>query len=247
MAQTTSNGVKLSVIIPTHNEEQRIAKTLQAVGAYLKNQNYSSEIIIVDSSSHDHTGEIVKKLEATKAQNLRLIVQENLGKGGAVKRGVVEAKGGYILYMDADNATPISEIEKFWPYLNSGIEVVIGDRYLDRHNRVEQPLVRTILSRASNLLIQIVLIPHINDTQAGFKVFKAAAAKEIFKHLTIYGWAFDMELLAIALKLSYRIKAVPIIRIEQGGSTVPPKAFLEALRDLFIIKWRALSGKYSTK
>jgi glycosyltransferase involved in cell wall biosynthesis len=175
-----------------------------------------------------------------------VVREKTKGKGAAVQRGVFESTGEYIMFMDADNATPIREIEKFWPHLNSGHEVVIGDRYMDPVRRAKQPWFRTILSRMSNLLIQIVLIPHIHDTQAGFKAFKGTAAKEIFKHLTIYGWAFDMELLAIALKLSYRIKAVPIIREEHGGSTVPPSAFLQSLRDLFIIKWNALTGRYKT-
>jgi len=152
-----------------------------------------------------------------------------------------------VVYMDADNATPISEIEKFWPHLEAGFEVVIGDRYMDKEHRPKQPLIRTILSRLSNWLIQLVLFLHVHDTQAGFKAFKTSSAKEIFKHLTIYGWAFDMELLAIALKLSYRIKAVPIIREEQapGESKVPATAFLMSLRDLFIIKWNSLRGKYT--
>ena len=239
--------VKLSVIIPAYNEEKRIERTLRDVDSYLNKQNYEYEIIVVDNNSHDHTAEVVRKLSATTVQRCRVLTHTIQGKGAAVKLGVAEAVGEYVMFMDADDATPISEIEKFWPPLEAGIEVVIGDRYLDQAKRAKQPLLRTILSRASNLLIQLVLIPHIHDTQAGFKAFRGSAAKEIFKLITIYGWAFDMELLEIALKLSYRIKAVPIIREEHGGSTVPASAFLQSLRDLFIIKWNALSGKYSTK
>lgn len=239
--------IKLSVIIPAYNEEKRIERTLLDVDAYLEKQSYEYEIIVVDNNSNDHTSDVVKKLGSTTVQNAKVIKQTIRGKGAAVKMGVEQAVGEYLMFMDADNATPISEIEKFWPQLESGTEVVIGDRYMDQTSTAKQPWYRTVLSRGSNLLIQLVLVPHINDTQAGFKAFQAKAAKEIFKHITIYGWAFDMELLAIALKLSYRIKAVPIKREEHGGSTVPATAFIQSLRDLFIIKWNALTGKYSTK
>jgi dolichyl-phosphate beta-glucosyltransferase len=239
---------KLSVIIPAHNEEHRIEKTLLDVDAYLEKQGYEYEIIVVNNNSNDRTAEIVQKLEASTVQSCRIITETLKGKGGAVKRGMLEANGEYAMFMDADNATPISEIEKFWPFLEQGIEVVIGSRYQDPTSvKIRQPLYKVILSRMSNILIQIVLIPHIKDTQCGFKAFKTKAAKEIFKHVTIFGWAFDMELLAIALKLSYRIKEVPVSWEEHGGSHVPLAAYLQSLRDLFIIKWRALSGKYSSK
>ncbi len=238
---------KLSVIIPAYNEEERIEKTLLDVDSYLEKQGYDYEIIVVDNNSKDKTVEIVKRLESTTVQNARVVSETIKGKGAAVKKGMAEGVGEYMMFMDADNATPISEIEKFWPHLDSGIEVVIGSRYQDPSTvKIRQPLYKVILSRMSNTLIQIVLIPHIKDTQCGFKAFKGAAAKEIFRQVTIFGWAFDMELLAIALRLSYRIKEVPVSWEEHGGSHVPLKAYLQSLRDLFIIKWRSLTGKYSS-
>lgn len=243
-----SNGIKLSVIIPAYNEEKRIEHTLLDVHSYLEKQNYEFEIIVVDNFSNDRTPQIVQNLAGTSIPQLKLIRVHTSGKGGAVKTGMLAAVGQYAMFMDADDATPISEIEKFWPHLESGIEVVIGSRYQDPSTvKIKQPPYRILLSRLSNMLIQIVLIPHIKDTQCGFKAFKGVAAKEIFNNITIFGWAFDMELLAIALKLSYRIKEVPVSWEEHGGSHVPLKAYLQSLRDLFIIKWNALSGKYSTK
>jgi len=241
------NMIKLSVIIPAYNEEKRIEKTLRAVDSYLEKQNFGYEIIVIDNNSKDKTFEVVRKLETTTVQNARAIKQWVRGKGAAVQLGIAEARGEFAVFMDADNATPISEIEKFWQYLESGIEVVIGSRYQDQTTvKIKQPFYKILLSRMSNMLIQIVLIPHIKDTQCGFKAFKTSAATKIFKHLTIFGWAFDMELLAIALKLSYRIKEVPVSWEEHGGSHVPLKAYLQSLRDLFIIKWKALTGKYSS-
>lgn len=238
---------KLSVLIPAHNEAKRIASTIKSSQKYLDQRDYDYEIIVIDNASSDKTSAIVNKLKVAMPNRLLLITTPIGGKGHAVKVGVELAHGDYIMFMDADNATPISEIEKFWPALEQGIEVVIGDRFMDQTHHVKQPWYRTILSRGSNLLIQAVLVPHINDTQAGFKAFRGSAAKEIFKHITINGFAFDMELLAIALKLSYRIKAVPIVRDQSGGSTVSPFAFISSLRDLFIIKINSLTGKYSTK
>lgn len=238
---------RLSVVIPAYNEENRIANTLKDVDGYLEKQPYDYEIIVVDNGSKDRTVEVVKNLEATTVQNARVIIQTVRGKGAAVQKGIAEAQGQYVLFMDADNATPISEVEKFWPYLQQGYEVVIGDRYLDEAHRAKQPWYRTLLSRGSNMLIQFVLIPHVHDTQAGFKAFDTQAAKKIFRQITIHGWAFDMELLAIALHMSYRVKPVPITREEHGGSTVPPTAFIESLRDLFVIKWRMITGKYSAE
>lgn len=239
---------KLSVIIPAHNEEHRIEKTLLDVDAYLEKTGYEYEIIVVNNNSNDKTVEIVQKLESTTVQNAKILSETVVGKGAAVRRGIMEAVGEYSMFMDADNATPISEIEKFWPFLEQGIEVVIGSRYQDPSSvKIRQPLYKVILSRMSNILIQIVLIPHIKDTQCGFKAFKSEAAKQIFKHVTIFGWAFDMELLAVALKLSYRIKEVPVSWEEHGGSHVPLGAYLQSLRDLFIIKFHALTGRYSSK
>ena len=247
-----SNGVKLSVVIPAYNEENRIESTLRNVDAYLEKQGYTYEILVVDNGSKDRTIEVVDRLSKTNVENCRALEQPPVvvgnNKGNAVRKGIMESMGQYVVFMDADNATPISEIEKFFPYLDSGIEMVIGSRYLDPATvKIKQPLYKIILSRLSNILIQVVLGTHIKDTQTGFKAFNGKAAKEIFKHLSIYGWGFDMELIAIAYKLSYRIKEVPISWEEHGGSHVPLKAYIQSLIELFKIKWNSITGKYSAK
>ena len=237
--------VHLSVIIPAYNEAQRIEATLRSVDAYLRVQQYSYEIIVVDNGSNDNTRDIVKKLKET-LDNLRVVEAHERGKGGAVKFGMLhEAKGEFAMFMDADNATPISEIEKFWPHLQNEFAVVIGSRYLAESNVTHrQPLYRVILSRVSNLLIQLLAAPGIRDTQLGFKVFTASAAKEIFSRVTIWGWGFDMEVLTIANIRNFKIKEVPVLWREQGGSHVPLSAYLQSLRDLLKIKFQSIRGIY---
>lgn len=237
--------MKLSVVIPTYNEEARIAKTLQSVNEYLTNQNYEYEIIVVVNNSKDRTLEIVKNLAST----IKEIVVMNLvegGKGNAVKRGILEqAQGEYIMFMDADNATPISELDKFWPYFKNGTDVVIGSRYTEPSLvKVRQPLYRVILSRMSNLLIQVLAVPGIKDTQLGFKAFTGKAAKDIFPRVSVLRWGFDMEVLTIARARGYRIAEVGVSWTEYGGGHVPLKAYLESLVDLFKIKWKSLAGSY---
>lgn len=235
---------KLTVLIPARNEEQRIENTLRDVDKYLKNQSYDSEIIVVDNKSTDSTPEIIDNLARNEIKNLRMVLGYIPGKGGAVKVGVAAAEGEYLMFMDADGATPITEMEKFWPVLNSGAEVVIGSRYLDSTHKAKQPWYRTILSNGSRLLVKIVLWLPVSDTQAGFKTFKTVAAKRIFEKVTINGWAFDMELLLIADQMGYKIKEVSIIREDLLGSTVPASAFIESLRDLFKIKLNEIRGIY---
>jgi dolichyl-phosphate beta-glucosyltransferase len=241
--------MKLSVVIPAYNEEKRITETLYSVDTYLNKQDYDYEIIVVVNGSKDSTYDIVKELEATKLHKATAMNLVQGGKGNAVKQGILEnADGDIIMFMDADNATPISEIEKFYPYFKEGYDVVIGSRYLNPETiKVRQPLYRIILSRASNLLIQFLAVPGIKDTQLGFKAFTKKAAKDIFPLVTISRWGFDMEVLTVALKRGYKIKEVALSWTEHGGGHVPLKAYIESLIDLFKIKGRSLRGVYNKK
>ena len=238
---------KLSVVIPAYNEEKRITATLKSVDGYLEKQVYDYEIIVIDNNSKDRTSEVVRELEATTVQKSAVKLVTTPGKGAAVKEGLLKyCSGDIVMFMDADNATPISEIEKFLPYFDQGYDVVIGSRYTEPDLvKVHQPLYRIVLSRMSNLLIQFLAVPGIKDTQLGFKAFTSDAAKSIFPLVTIIRWGFDMEVLTVARAKGYKIKEVGVSWTEHGGGHVPLKAYVESLIDLFKIKLRSLSGRYN--
>jgi dolichyl-phosphate beta-glucosyltransferase len=241
------NFMKLSVVIPAYNEEKRIAATLQSIDQYLEKQNFDYEIIVVVNNTKDRTFEVVTGLQTTTVQKLIAMNLKEAGKGNAVKRGILEkATGDIVMFMDADNATPVSEISKFLPHFEQGYDVVIGSRELNPELvKVEQTFKRKVLGYLSHLLVRIVLLPGIYDSQTGFKAFTGKAAQEIFSRVTILGWAFDMEVLGIARARGLKIKEVGVSWTEFGGSHVPLSAFVTSLIDLFRIKLRKIVGRYS--
>jgi len=241
--------MKLSVLIPAYNEESRITETLRDINAYLSKQAYDYEIVVVVNGSKDRTYEIVKNLENGEIRKATAMNLQQGGKGNAVKRGMLDkAEGDIIMFMDADNATPISEIQKFLPFFDQGFDVVIGSRYLDPKTvKVHQPFYRILLSRMANILIQFLAVPGVKDTQLGFKAFSKRAAKDIFEYVTISRWGFDMEVLTIAEKRGYKIKEVAVSWTEHGGGHVPLKAYVESLADLLKIKTKAIRGAVAWK
>ena len=241
--------MKLTVLIPAYNEQARIAKTLTNLDNYLQQQPYDYQIVIVVNGSNDQTYQIVKELSESSVKKAMAIDLAQPGKGNAVKQGVLQfTEGDIVVFTDADSATPITEIEKFLPYFEQGYDVVIGSRELEPELlKVKQSLKRQILGKMSHWLIRLVLLPGIYDSQLGFKAFKVPVAKDIFQYVSIMGWAFDMEVLAIARTRGYKIKEVGVEWSEFGGTHVPMSAFAQSLIDLFRIKFWALSGRYDKK
>ncbi len=236
----------LSVIIPAYNEAHRLPKTLKEIDKYLIRQSYDYEIIVVNDGSKDKTAKVVGKL-FPEIKNLRLIDnKENHGKGYVVRQGMLEAKGDYRLFTDADNATSIEQVEKMWPEFKKGYEIVIGSRDIKGAViAVPQAWYRRKLGDIFNLIVQIISgLWGIWDTQCGFKGFTRKAVEEIFPKCQIDRWSFDVEILVIAKKLKYKIKEIPITWINDPESKVKFKGMVNMLLEILQIKWNAISGKY---
>lgn len=237
--------MKLSVIIPTYNEAERIQKTILAVQGYLKRQNYDWEIIVVNDGSRDNTAEAVLNVKLQN-QNVKLIDNKvNQGKGSVVKQGMLEAQGDYRLFMDADNSTKIDNLDKFWQFFNQGYDLVIASIGLKESKILEKTgWHRRMLGKFAKYLIQIIMFWRIKDSQRGFKCFTKKAAEKIFPKQKIRRWGFDIEILALARLFNFKIKEVPIIWQNIGKSEVNLKSYFKTLLELFKIKWNLLTKAY---
>ena len=246
-ASSSGPGSKpvLSVVIPTFNEVQRIEQTLRSGDEYLRALGLPYEVIVVDNDSTDGTAALVAGLIDRFLSSTRLVVQGSRGKGSAIKAGVLQSRGDFVLFLDADNATPVSELERIWPLWKDGFQVVIGSRYVrPRLVAAPQTPIRIALSRIGNAVIQLLLLPGFHDTQLGFKGFTGDVARDLFGRITTGGWAFDVELLVIARRAGYRIREVPVLWREPGGSHLRSSAYLTTLVDVLKIRWRAWRGDY---
>lgn len=235
--------LSISVVIPAYNEEKRIGKTLRKILKYFENKKYDYEIIVVDDCSKDKT---VHVAEFFKSKRIKIIKNLcNLGKGGAVRKGMLSAKKKYVLFSDADLSTPIEQIEKFLPFIKK-YDVIIGSRALnDSEIRIKQPFYRVIMGRIFNLIVQILLLKGIKDTQCGFKLFTRKSAKKIFPKQTFKGFSFDVEILYIARKTGYKIKEVPVVWINSPESKVSAlKDSIKMFIDLIKIRINSIKGKY---
>ena len=237
----------LSIIIPAYNEENRLPNSLEQVFRFLKKQSYVSEVVVVENGSTDKTFEVAQRF-ANQHENLRVIHNEQRGKGGAVLRGVREAHGEYVFICDADLSMPIEEINKFLPPVLTDFDIAIGSREAPGAVRYNEPYYRHLTGRVFNMLIRLMVLPKLQDTQCGFKCMRAVVARDIFPFQTLTGWAFDVELLYIAHRHGYRILEIPIDWYFNADSKV--RILRDAWRmfvDLLVIRWKAWRGLYDRK
>lgn len=247
------NTVKLSVIIPSYNEEKNLKKgVLDEVGQYLGTLEIPYEVIIVDDGSSDSSVEIIKRNISSKKDFL-LIQNSHGGKARAVLTGMEKAHGEIILFTDMDQATPINQIEKFLPKFASGFDIVIGSR----HGRKGAPLVRKMAALGFSLLRGIILGLPFKDTQTGFKAFNRKAAEKIVSKIKnewgvvhFKGGAvnagFDVEVLYLAKKYGFKIAEIGVEWNYVDTERVQVvKDALAAIYDMLRIRWNDLAGKYS--
>ena len=231
----------LSIIIPAHNEERRLPPTLKAIDAFLDHQAYDCEVLVVENGSQDLTA-VVTEAYAADHPRVQLLREHGRGKGLAVRRGMLAATGQFRFVCDADLSMPIGELSKFLPPLAGEYEVAIGSREAPGARRFNEPAFRHVQGRVFSGLVKRFALPGFEDTQCGFKCFRAAAAEDLFAVQRFDGMSFDVEVLYVAQQRHYRILEVPIDWYYRSESRVQPLADpLHMLADILTIRrnWRA--------
>ncbi len=225
--------------MPAYNEQARITLTLVKTLDHLDQHHPGAEVIVVDDGSTDDTARLVEQFAARDPRVQLLRQERNRGKGAAVRRGMLAARGEHVLFMDADLSTPIEELDKLLAYTPDA-EVVIGSRGLAESDlRIRQPFPRELMGRVFNFLVRSVLMGGFKDTQCGFKLFSRAAAQDLFARQTLDGFAFDVEILTLAQERGYRIREVPVVWMHAPNSKVSPIRDAQRMfRDLIGLRLR---------
>lgn len=234
----------LTIIIPAYNEERRLPVTLPRVAAFASTRGYPVEVLVVDNASTDNTYGIAREF-AVEYPCIRLLSQPVRGKGAAVRKGMLEGRGEYLFICDADLAMPIEQVERFLPPMLSDYDVAIASREAPGAVRYHEPWYRHVMGRIFNMLVRLLAVPDIQDTQCGFKCFRREVARDLFAVQVLDGWAFDVEVLYIALRRGYRIVEVPIDWYYGEGSRVSPlRDSLDMVREVLRIRANGRAGLY---
>jgi dolichyl-phosphate beta-glucosyltransferase len=243
-----SDDLLLSLIIPAYNEEKRIGPSLAQIITYFQRNRCSYELIVVDDGSTDRTVELVRELIA-ETQDGHLLHAQHGGKGAAVRKGILSAKGQYIFFTDADLSTPITELDKFLEQFNQGYDIVIGSRKITGANvEVHQSWLREFMSKVFIWLTNLILTKNISDVTCGFKGFTHSAAQKVFAIQRVNDWSFDAEILFLAQKYGYTVKEVPVHWRNDPGTKV--RLWKDVIRSfLGLLKIRANDwmGEYESQ
>lgn len=228
--------VSLSVVIPAFNEEQRLPGTLATILPFLRSRGETFEVVVVDDGSRDRTAEVAGQA----GPEVRVLKNPgNRGKGYSVRNGMLNAQGAWRLMSDADLSTPIEELDRLKAALTDGAEIAIASRAVSGANlEKRQSIMRETSGRFFNLLVRTLHLPGVKDTQCGFKLFSAAAARAAFTESTLDGFAFDVEALVLARRAGFRITEVPVTWRNDEQSRVSFGRGLAAFVDLFRLRFR---------
>lgn len=237
----------LSIVIPAHNEEQRLPPSLEQIFAFLQRQPYSSEVLVVENGSTDRTLEAAQAF-AGRFKNLRVLQSTRRGKGLAIREGMLASRGEYRFMCDADLSMPIEQLNLFLPPLQAGFDLAIASREAPGAVRYNEPSYRHWGGRAINIIIRLLILPGLHDTQCGFKCFRADVAEDLFRLQTLPGWSFDIELLYIARRRNYRIAEIPIHWSHNAESKLSVwRDALQMIADIFTIRRNAQRGLYERR
>jgi dolichyl-phosphate beta-glucosyltransferase len=241
------NQPLLSIIIPAYNEEERLPQSLERIGSFVAGQPYSTEVLVVNDGSQDNTAGIAGDFRR-KYPFLSLIDKEHRGKGHTVKTGMMAAQGQYLFACDSDLSMPIEEVSKFLPPALDGYDVAIASREVPGARRYGEPFYRHIMGRVFNLIVRLLTVPGVQDTQCGFKSFRREVAQAVFPYQTIDGWSFDVEILFIARKYGYQITEVPINWYYMERSQIKPLTdTVNMLREVLRVRRNDRLGLYDKR
>ena len=234
----------LSIIIPAYNEENRLPDTLAQVSDFIQTQPFETEVLVVENGSRDRTLQIAREYADTHAR-FQVIHETERGKGRAVKRGMLEAGGKFRFMCDADLSMPVGEIQRFLPPQLVEYDIAIASREAPGSVRYHEPAYRHLGGRLINLMIRLLALPDLQDTQCGFKCLRDEVAKDLFGSLSLTGWSFDIEMLYLARLKGYRIVEVPIPWYFNTDSKVNPlKDSAKMALDILKMRWHVRRGSY---
>jgi dolichyl-phosphate beta-glucosyltransferase len=235
----------LSLIFPAYNEETRLPKALEQSIAFLQKQPFEGEIIVVENGSIDRTYEIACSYQ-DQFENLNVIQSTARGKGLAVKKGMLAARGQYRMFLDVDLSMPIEDVAKFFPpMLAENIDIAIASREGKDARRIGEPAYRHLMGRVFNTLIRLLTLPQYQDSQCGFKCFKSSVVEDLFPLQTVNGWAFDTEILYIANIRGYNVKEVGIDWYFDTDSRIKVvRDTIQMIKDTFTIRRNHRQGFY---
>lgn len=237
----------LSIVIPAYNEGERLSSTLDRIISFTAGLPFASEVIVVDNASNDATKDVVMDY-CSRHPSIRYLYEAMRGKGAAVRKGMLSGEGAYLLMCDADLAVPVEEVVKFLPPRLQDCDVAVGSREAAGSRRHNEPFHRYLMGRVFNLLVGMLVLPGLRDTQCGFKCFRRDVARDLFSAGRITGWSFDAEVLYIARMKGYRIAEVPVNWYYGEKSKVSPaRDTWRMLREILTIRKNGKNGVYGCR